>query len=520
MSASRAPPPTPADAALRRGGRGRARRGGVLAAVAPRATPAGSRPRRRRRRPRRRCASRVPPPAPSARDPLGAGAPRRSRARRSVAGAAGRRAARRRDARGDGEHRPRCSRAEPRRRAVGARSACPCCRTARRAGCRARRSAATARPHAPRRRPRRLHRDALPRRPRRLPARVGVGSRAGRRPPGASTCATGSRAIASPAYGPVAFGTSARSADLTDWPAGGFIGIHGTDQPGARPRPRLARLHPAAQRATSCAWPRLHAGRHAGHDPLSRGGRPPGLAGLSSDDARAASQGGSGCRVCAARPGRRAGRARAHRRRRPRAPRRAARDAEHAVLPVPARRREGARRRSRSRVLAWRLVRAHSTAAAGERLLVGARAAAVRRLPRLRLSLSPRLWLASFARDLALVPVQSDAGAVSAGRWPLLAPWLHTYALPVFAVLSVLVAIGWGAVRDWLADVEGYAAATFARAFRLLRARAAARAPRRGRRRARAAPPLRARVRVAPASAPRLTRGGPLTPRVAVVDPT
>lgn len=32
-------------------------------------------------------------------------------------------------------------------------------------------------------------------------------------------------------YGPVAFGTSARSAVLTDWPAGGFIGIHGTDRP-------------------------------------------------------------------------------------------------------------------------------------------------------------------------------------------------------------------------------------------------------------------------------------------------
>ena len=32
-------------------------------------------------------------------------------------------------------------------------------------------------------------------------------------------------------YGPIAFGTSARSAVLTDWPAGGFIGIHGTDRP-------------------------------------------------------------------------------------------------------------------------------------------------------------------------------------------------------------------------------------------------------------------------------------------------
>jgi lipoprotein-anchoring transpeptidase ErfK/SrfK len=35
----------------------------------------------------------------------------------------------------------------------------------------------------------------------------------------------------SPAYGPVAFGTSARSATATDWPAGGFVGIHGTDRP-------------------------------------------------------------------------------------------------------------------------------------------------------------------------------------------------------------------------------------------------------------------------------------------------
>lgn len=35
----------------------------------------------------------------------------------------------------------------------------------------------------------------------------------------------------SPFYGPVAFGTSARSAVLTDWPAGGFVGIHGTNEP-------------------------------------------------------------------------------------------------------------------------------------------------------------------------------------------------------------------------------------------------------------------------------------------------
>jgi hypothetical protein len=40
---------------------------------------------------------------------------------------------------------------------------------------------------------------------------------------------------ASPFYGPVAFGTSARSPVLTDWPAGGYIGIHGTDRPGQLP---------------------------------------------------------------------------------------------------------------------------------------------------------------------------------------------------------------------------------------------------------------------------------------------
>jgi hypothetical protein len=32
-------------------------------------------------------------------------------------------------------------------------------------------------------------------------------------------------------YGPLAFGTSARSPVLTDWPGGGFVGIHGTDRP-------------------------------------------------------------------------------------------------------------------------------------------------------------------------------------------------------------------------------------------------------------------------------------------------
>jgi lipoprotein-anchoring transpeptidase ErfK/SrfK len=35
----------------------------------------------------------------------------------------------------------------------------------------------------------------------------------------------------SPFYGPLAFGTSARSSVLTDWPGGGYVGIHGTNAP-------------------------------------------------------------------------------------------------------------------------------------------------------------------------------------------------------------------------------------------------------------------------------------------------
>jgi L,D-transpeptidase-like protein len=38
-------------------------------------------------------------------------------------------------------------------------------------------------------------------------------------------------------YGPLAFGTSVRSPFLTDWPDGGFVGIHGTNQPELLPGP-------------------------------------------------------------------------------------------------------------------------------------------------------------------------------------------------------------------------------------------------------------------------------------------
>jgi hypothetical protein len=116
--------------------------------------------------------------------------------------------------------------------------------------------------------------------------------------------------------------------------------------------------------------------------------------------------------------------------------------------------------------LAWRFVRAHVAARAARRVLgaVGKPAAPA---PRVRLDLSPRLWLAAFLSTSILYLAQTDAEQAASGRWPLLAPWLHSSALPVFAVLAVLVALAWGAVASWLNAYERYAQDTCARAERL-----------------------------------------------------
>jgi L,D-transpeptidase catalytic domain len=66
-------------------------------------------------------------------------------------------------------------------------------------------------------------------------APVGVGEPAWPTPEGHFYVRNKLTDFASPAYGPLAFGTSARSAVLTDWPAGGFVGIHGTDRPDLLP---------------------------------------------------------------------------------------------------------------------------------------------------------------------------------------------------------------------------------------------------------------------------------------------
>jgi hypothetical protein len=62
-------------------------------------------------------------------------------------------------------------------------------------------------------------------------APVGVGTDAWPTPAGEFAVRSELTRYASPFYGPVAFGTTARSAVLTDWPDGGFVGIHGTNEP-------------------------------------------------------------------------------------------------------------------------------------------------------------------------------------------------------------------------------------------------------------------------------------------------
>ena len=66
-------------------------------------------------------------------------------------------------------------------------------------------------------------------------ARVGVGRPENPTPTGQFYIRNKLTRYANPFYGPVAFGTSARSPKLTDWPAGGFVGIHGTNRPDLLP---------------------------------------------------------------------------------------------------------------------------------------------------------------------------------------------------------------------------------------------------------------------------------------------
>src|SRR5438552_9190894 len=110
--------------------------------------------------------------------------------------------------------------------------------------------------------------------------------------------------------------------------------------------------------------------------------------------------------------------------------------------------------------LAWRFVKASRLLAAAH----GSVGAGCRR--KVRIELSPRLWLGSFVATSVIYLMQMDAEGISTVRWPLLAPWLHTSALPVFAALAVVVAVLYRAAEQWLAEYETYALAAAARASR------------------------------------------------------
>jgi len=114
-----------------------------------------------------------------------------------------------------------------------------------------------------------------------------------------------------------------------------------------------------------------------------------------------------------------------------------------------------------------RATRARAAAGAGDRLLTALGRAHERRSPRLCRGLSLRIWAASFAGTSVLYLVHADADGIAAGRWPLIAPWLHTYALPIFAVLAVAIAVVWR-FASWLYEVEEYAERTIARVRRII----------------------------------------------------
>lgn len=118
--------------------------------------------------------------------------------------------------------------------------------------------------------------------------------------------------------------------------------------------------------------------------------------------------------------------------------------------------------------LCWRFALAHSTAGAARRLAMALGSRSKHEAPRVRIELSPRLWLGSFAVTAGIFLVQNDAERFAgSGLASPFGPWLHSSALPVFAVLSVLTAVVWRGVARWLADYESYARESVAHAWAL-----------------------------------------------------
>jgi hypothetical protein len=117
--------------------------------------------------------------------------------------------------------------------------------------------------------------------------------------------------------------------------------------------------------------------------------------------------------------------------------------------------------------IAWRFAKARAAGRAAQRVAMALGARPKRRAPRVRIELSPRLWLISFVGTASIYLLQADAESAEIGRWTVFSPWLHSSALPVFAVLAVVVAVLYRAVAAWLADYESLAAEAVAYARRL-----------------------------------------------------
>jgi hypothetical protein len=111
-----------------------------------------------------------------------------------------------------------------------------------------------------------------------------------------------------------------------------------------------------------------------------------------------------------------------------------------------------------------RATRARAAADACERLLAHVGTGHERQTPTLRPQLSFKVWLAAFLSTAVVYLAQANAE-----RGLSLDAWLHSYSLPVFALLAVGVAFAWRFAR-WLHDVEDYVERAFARVRRILTA--------------------------------------------------
>ena len=129
--------------------------------------------------------------------------------------------------------------------------------------------------HAPLRRPREADGDAEARRRDVFKTIVGVGKSNWPTPRGEFYVRDKLTASATPSTGRSRSARAPARPTLTDWPGGGFVGVHGTNEPQILPGPRLARLHPHAERVDPEARA-ADAGRHAADRSASAGERPTG----------------------------------------------------------------------------------------------------------------------------------------------------------------------------------------------------------------------------------------------------